>query len=115
MRRALNPAAALVLLAGLASWFQHPSSRLDRPSGQPLLLEPHTYRIALGTASRAELQLLPGLGPARARRLHRHLAATPVSDPWQLTAVPGIGPRTVERLIPYIRQPKPLAPEAASR
>jgi competence ComEA-like helix-hairpin-helix protein len=66
------------------------------PSWQTLRLDPNR-------ASRAELALLPGLGPERAGALvlHRvrHGRFRSIDD---LMRVDGFGPATVERLRPYL-------------
>lgn len=49
----------------------------------------------VNTASEADLQLLPRIGPALAGRIVEH---RPFESIDQLTRVPGIGPRTLERL-----------------
>jgi competence protein ComEA len=52
-------------------------------------------RIDLNQASRAELQLLPGVGEHLARLMEDHRPFQTVED---LRKVPGIGPRTLDRL-----------------
>ncbi len=62
-----------------------------------------TLRIRLNSATRAELELLPGIGPALADRIiaerARGGAFLRVDD---LTRVRGIGARTIERLRPLV-------------
>ena len=60
-------------------------------------------RIAINCTGEAELQLLPGIGPTRARAIaERRARHGPYRSPRDLEAVPGIGRRTAERLEPYI-------------
>ncbi len=60
-------------------------------------------RVNVNTATQAELELLPGIGPALAQRIieHRRLrgAFRRVED---LDAVKGIGPKMLERLRPLV-------------
>ncbi|MCH2133773.1 MAG: helix-hairpin-helix domain-containing protein [Phycisphaerales bacterium] len=63
------------------------------------------WRVDPGTASRAELHLLPGIGPVMAERVLRARSASAHRD-WgslaDLDAIPGIGPRTIEGLRPWM-------------
>lgn len=58
--------------------------------------------VNLNDASAAELELLPGIGPAKAARIveHRHLHPFKRLD--ELTKVKGIGRKTFGKLRPYI-------------
>ena len=62
------------------------------------------YRLDLNTATRAELDQLPGVGPARAglieehRRLHGRFRSVE-----ELRQIAGIGPATFERVRPWVR------------
>ena len=55
-------------------------------------------RIDVNRAGVAELQRLPGIGPALAERILATRRASPFRDVDDLTRVPGIGPATIERL-----------------
>jgi competence ComEA-like helix-hairpin-helix protein len=58
-----------------------------------------TRMIDVNSASVAELQLLPGIGPTLARRIAADRAANgPFASLEDLGRVPGIGPLTVERI-----------------
>lgn len=75
------------------------------PATQPKTpIAPTKTTININTATAAELELLPGIGPALAQRIidHRreHGAFRRVED---LDDVKGIGPRTLEKLRPLVR------------
>lgn len=57
-------------------------------------------RLDLNTATPAQLEGLPGIGPALAARIR---AARPFRSVDALRDVPGIGPRTLELLRPHVR------------
>lgn len=63
--------------------------------------------LDLNTASQAELESLPGVGPVLAGRIIAHRPYKRVED---LDAVPGIGPATLKRLRPLVRVSAPSAP-----
>lgn len=56
-------------------------------------------RISLNSAGAAELERLPGVGPAIAARIMAHRPFARIND---LTRVPGIGSATLERLRPLV-------------
>ena len=71
-----------------------------------------TRTIDLNSALPAELELLPGIGPALAKRIVTFRAEHGGFNALKnLDAVPGIGPRTLKDLAPFARF---SAPEAAS-
>jgi competence protein ComEA len=56
-------------------------------------------RVDLNRATAAELETLPGIGPARAAEIVRHRDEHgPFREPGDLRAVPGIGEKTFQRL-----------------
>lgn len=72
------------------------------PSGETPSLA--ARRLDLNAATQAELELLPGIGPATAKAIVDFRTQSggfrSIDD---LDKVPGIGPKTVERVKPYLR------------
>lgn len=56
--------------------------------------------VNVNTASQAELEALPGIGPALAARI---VESRPYSSTADLDRVKGIGPKMLEKLSPYLR------------
>jgi len=57
----------------------------------------------LNTMTQAELERLPGVGPARARAILAYRDRNgPFADPLELDRVPGIGPGLARRLAPLV-------------
>ena len=54
----------------------------------------------VNTASAAQLEAIPGIGPALSSRL---IAARPFSGPRDLMRVNGIGEKTMVKLSPYLK------------
>ncbi len=74
------------------------------PSATPPTATPVVgYKLNINTADAAQLDALPGIGPALAQRIiayrQEHGPFASVDD---LVKVPGIGPATLERLRPWI-------------
>ena len=73
-----------------------------RPPAAAVALQP----LDLDSASVADLDRLPGIGPVLAARIveHRRLHGR-FHHVDELLLVPGIGPRLLERLRPWLREP----------
>lgn len=59
-------------------------------------------RLDLNRARAATLEVLPGIGPARAAAIVAERAQRPFASVDELRRVPGIGPHTLARLRPYL-------------
>jgi competence protein ComEA len=71
----------------------------DEPASRGLLAD---GRIDLNAASQAELETLPGVGPARAKAIIAEREARPFRVAGDLRRVPGIGEATFQRLAPLV-------------
>ncbi len=91
------PAAAAKPLAT-----NDPPARVETaPPAAPVNAGPH--KVNLNTATQAELELLPGIGPAMATRILEYRAAHGrFATIEQLDSVKGIGPRTLAKLRPLV-------------
>lgn len=58
--------------------------------------------IDLNTASQAELETLPGIGPKLAISIVQYRETTPFSQPLDLLDVPGIGPKRFEAIKSFV-------------
>jgi competence protein ComEA len=117
--RCVQVAVAVLLALGIG--FLLGRSLADSPSHQDA--EAEGPRLDLNRATRAELVLLPGLGPARVASLEEYRQAHgPFRSVDELQNVPGIGPKTLEKLRPWLfvdtpdtsRVPQPVPPPAAA-
>lgn len=62
-----------------------------------------TAPLSLATATAAELELLPGVGPSLAERIVQDRAANgPFATVEDLDRVKGVGPAMLERVSPYL-------------
>ncbi|RIH85227.1 ComE operon protein 1 [Meiothermus luteus] len=114
MERWLNLAyVGAVLLLGLVSLWPRLTTQFapvqtslpGNPSSEtPAVLQPGparppVARVSLNTASQAEIESLPGVGPTLARRI---IENRPYRSVEELERVKGIGPKLLERLKPLV-------------
>jgi competence protein ComEA len=101
----LGAAASLPAVQSFGFW---------RWASRPSELEQKTviiYRVNLNQADRAELQQLPGVGPALAQRIEEHRAKTGgFRNVEELRQVHGIGPATLEQLRQWVYVDAPDEP-----
>jgi comEA protein len=80
------------------------ASRSSGSSGSAKFKNPGDGTVNINTAGAAELQKLPGVGPAMAARIMEHRQQKgPFRDVSQLTDVRGIGSKTLAKMRPFIR------------
>lgn len=59
-------------------------------------------QINLNTATQEQLELLPGIGPAMAKKIVDYRASKPFAEPAQVVRIKGIGRKTFEKLKPML-------------
>lgn len=59
-------------------------------------------QVNLNTASAEQLELLPGIGPAMAKKIVDFRASKPFQDTGQIVRIKGIGPKTYAKLKPFL-------------
>ncbi len=90
----MKPGAAGRISDSLAGW---PDSVADRFHKHP------DHPIDLNTATAAELEQLPGIGPATAAEILRFREQSgPIRRPEDLLAIPRITRRALDRIRPYV-------------
>lgn len=96
------PAAPVDGPATATTPVEHPAEKpADTAAEQPVSARP--ARVNLNTATAAELELLPGIGPSLAQRIIEHRTkAGRFRTVAELDKVKGIGPRTIEKLRPLV-------------
>lgn len=73
--------------------------------------------ININTASQAELETLPGIGPSKAKAIVDYRTKHPFAKPEDIMRVKGIGKKSFLKLKPYLAvsgttQPVPKTPQA---
>ena len=104
MKRTLGLVAALALAAPSLSALAAPPAVASAPtSARPSHAKPALRGVVnLNSADAATLELLPGIGPAKADRIVEWRRAHPFKRIEELDRVKGIGRKTVQRLKAYL-------------
>jgi competence protein ComEA len=98
---AVITAASLIAIACWWLWQGQMRGRLiDIERAEPVAID---FKIDINTAEWPELTLMPGIGPALAKRIVADREAKgPFREATDLRRVRGIGPRTLEGMLPYL-------------
>lgn len=73
------------------------------PAGVPVGPTPaHAAAVDINSASQAELEAIPGIGPAKAKAIVEYRAVTPFATAEDLQNVNGIGPKLFERIKEHV-------------
>ncbi len=88
------------LLAVALIWTLAAEPAVRGPVAQPLLVR---HRVALATATDAELQAIPGVGPVLAAAIVAERRRARFTTPADLRRVHGIGPQLERRIAQYAR------------
>lgn len=121
-------ALILLIAAGLAAsafmrarqsglvWEDVPLVAQAQGDAASLKPAPQLLPVDINSATAAELEAVPGLGPERARAIASGRRAGPYRTLEDLDRVPGIGPTTIKRLRGYLTvgdsQDRPTAPSS---
>ena len=89
----------LWLLAGGAAMAE---TRGDKATQRPAAAAPSGAMVNVNEATPEQLELLPGIGPSRAKAIADHRKAHPFKRVEELTRIKGIGKKTFARLKPMI-------------
>jgi competence protein ComEA len=77
-----------------------------KPSGKPTVAAPVAPAVPgvvnLNTATEEQLQLLPRIGPSKAKAILKYRSRQKFKAPWDLTHVKGIGRKTFRLLRPFL-------------
>jgi len=79
------------------------------------LLAADNPRVNVNTATEAELQLLPGVGPKIAAKIRATAQAGQFKSIDELIKVKGIGPKKLEQIRPYVALEGPTTAKAEIR
>ena len=97
-------AAIVAAMFGVAP-LAHAQMQAKPPAAAPRLprqAAPVSGACNINSADQAQLSLLPGVGPVRAKAIIAHRQKTPFRTAEELVKVKGIGRKTFARLRPYV-------------
>ena len=103
IRLAVLGLAALVLLAGpVPAAAKNGRPRAEQKSSQGV--------VNINTASEAQLELLPGIGPSKSKAITRYRARRKFKATYELIRIRGIGRKTFRKLRSFltVKGPTPL-------
>jgi competence protein ComEA len=95
--------AAIFGVAPLAhAQMQQKPAAAEQAHRPPRTAAPVQGACNINSADQAQLSLLPGVGPVRAKAIIAHRQKTPFKTAEELVKVKGIGRKTFARLRPYV-------------
>lgn len=82
---------------------KHPSRKARSSKSGNRHQPKFTGKINLLTATLAQWQQIPGIGPGLAKKILAQRTRTPFKQARDLLQVPGIGPKRLQKLLPYLQ------------
>lgn len=110
MRGTMKSLAVAMALLGLGSPSLHAAPK-SAPAANAVERAPPSPKgrhaplhgvVNLNSADEATLEMLPGVGPAKSKRIVDHRKGHPFRKVEELTRVKGFGRKTLQRLRPYL-------------
>ncbi|MBS0196135.1 MAG: helix-hairpin-helix domain-containing protein [Planctomycetes bacterium] len=90
---------------------EHPGTEAPKTSPKPAPAAAPARKININTAGAAELELLPNVGPALAKRIVDDREKNGAyRNPRDLTRVKGIGPKILDKILPLVTIDKEPSP-----
>lgn len=110
MRKAFGALSIAITLSGLFAPALHAAPRpaaaateTERPAAATKGRHGPLHGVVnLNSADEAALEMLPGIGPSKSKRIVEHRKGHPFRKVEELTRVKGFGRKTLQRLRPYL-------------